>query len=173
MNQEENHTDKTPSLMEGDGNVAAAKAFEDVKASMLRVKKKHSTVRISKRLLDDYNKLGGRSIYLTFLPSRDVHMNLVFTGFDGKNSMCIQDELDEVKEDTLTSFNQTLGVFSTDASGTSLHNILSAEPVKDWYLRPVEYDLSGEFVSYELSDSPADETRAAALVFRLNPSPPA
>ena len=172
MKQEENQTNRAPNLVEGEG-AGTAKAFEDQKTNLLRVKKKHATVMIPKRLLDDYNKVEGKSIFLTFLPSRDVHMNLVFTGFDSKNSMCIQDELEEVKEDTLTSFNQTLGMFSTDASGTTLHNLLSAEPVKDWYLKPVEYDRSGEFVSYELRDSLSDEYRAAALVYRLNPSPPA
>jgi hypothetical protein len=172
MNQEENQADRAPNQVEGKGARTAANAFDE-KTDLLRVKKKHATVMIPKRLLEDYNKVGGNSIFLTFLPSKDVHMTLVFTGFDGKNSMCVQDELEEVKEDTLTSFNQTLGVFSRDAGGTTLHNILSVEPVKDWYLRPVEYDRSGEFVSYELRDTLTDESMATALTYRLNPSPPA
>lgn len=133
-------------------------------------KKKHSSVKIDKSLISTYKAEQGVRMVLSFKETAGGHVKLSLTGFRDDGSVCLDKELQTVKNNVLSSRNVFFGIISQDESGKPLHDLFAAGTEQDWVLTPVPYDGTGNYVSYELSN---ENEQLAAAVSRLNPSPPA
>ena len=134
-------------------------------------KKKHSSVKITKSMIEKYNTGGGVEMRLTFKEAKGGHIKLTLTGINKHGKVIMEEELQTVKNNVLFSRNLEYGTITKDDTGRTLHQMFAAGEPREWVLRPVPYDSTGNYVSYEIDSSGNPELAAAAG--RLNPSPPA
>jgi len=136
--------------------------------------KRHAFLKIPSQLIRDHVSAGGTSIVLEFR-EQDSIVVLQFTGFS-PDSITKEELLPTLSQTPRPLKNVYYGQFRNDESARSLHSILTASPIRPWYLRPRKYKDSpnAKYVAYDLSDQPftGPGNVAAALVIKINPSPP-
>jgi len=149
--------------------VTAARVFADEVPGLKPKKKKHSKVMITADMIRDYQAKRGARMELTFWEAPGGHVKLKLTGYTASDSVCLEENLETVENNVIRKRNVEFGTITKDENGVPLHQIFAAGPPQDWILTPEPYDSEENHVSYRVSTN----TRAASVVGRLNPSPPA
>jgi len=139
----------------------------------------HAFLKIDSQLIADHIAVSGQNIILEFKEQNDT-VGLEFIGFDADGEISIQRLLRKEGQQPKRLKNIYYGQFRNNEANTSIQSIITAQPIRNWYLRPKNYKdkQNGKYVAYELRDNPfpadgADTTAdgaKASLV--INPSPP-
>lgn len=134
--------------------------------------KKHVSLRLPKEFIEKY--LGRKGAKIKFEFTEDSgKIKLNFLGFTADNHLCIEKKMDRLrcKEEELENID--FGVFSEDEHHQSLHDILTKQPLRDWFLTPMKCKIKSGYVSYELGDyDPCAAQPRTVFAYKINPCPP-
>ncbi|WP_155975809.1 hypothetical protein [Daejeonella oryzae] len=149
----------------------AAKRFSAPRFKFLQPKD-HSYLKIDKRTLEKYVERKGAKIKFDFTEDNG-RVKLNFIGFTRDNRQCIKKKMDAPNSKIKKLENIDFGVFSEDENKRPLHDILTNEPLKDWYLTPEKSNIKSGYVGYDMRDFDSINIRTSALLaYRINPCPP-
>mgnify|MGYP003297654314 CR=1 FL=1 len=134
--------------------------------------KKHSFLKLPKETIQKYLDKKGSKIKFEFTDDNG-RIKLNFLGFTKDNKLCLEKRMERIKVKSKELENIDFGLFSEDEHKEPLHNILSKEPLRDWFLSPEECSIKEGYVSYRMGDfDPCTAQSATYAAYKINPCPP-
>ena len=127
---------------------------------------KHCHLKLRKETIQKHLDREGTKIRFEFTDDNG-RIKLNFIGCDRYNKNCVVKKMDTIAANPDEELaNIDFGIFTKAENNQTLQELLTSQPIRDWYLKPLACQIKTGYVSYDLAD------RLPVHSIRINPCPP-